>query len=61
MYSRKIFTNSYPVLDVQLAQLTVGLDLTVAAGDLLHEGGQLHGLRDQGPAHCSEMRVSLGW
>ena len=49
-----------PVLDVELAQLAVGLHLGLAAGDLLHEGGQLHGLADQGPAHCAEMRVRLG-
>ena len=49
-----------PVLDVELAQLAVGLHLGAAAGDLLHEGGQLHGLADQGPAHGAEVSVSLG-
>ena len=49
-----------PVLDVELAQLAVLLHLGLAAGDLLHEGGQLHGLADQGPADCSEMGVRLG-
>ena len=48
-----------PVLDVELAQLTVSLDLGLAPRDLLHEGGQLHGLADQGPADGPEVSVGL--
>ena len=50
----------HPVLHVQLAELAVCLDLAVAAGHLLHEGAQLHGLGDQGAAHGAVVGVRLG-
>ena len=50
---------AYPVLDVQLAELAVGLDLAVGAGYLFHEGAQLHGLGNQRPAHGPEVGVRL--
>ena len=51
---------THPVLDVELAELAVSLHAAGGAGHLLHEGAQLHGLRDQGPAHSPEVGVSLG-
>ena len=48
-----------PVLDVELTQLAVSLHLGLAPRDLLHEGGQLHGLADQGPADGPEVSVGL--
>ena len=56
-YSGRI---SHPVLHVQLSELAVCLDLAVAAGHLLHEGAQLHGLGDQGAAHGAVVGVRLG-
>ena len=50
----------HPVLHVQLSELAVCLDLAVAAGHLLHEGAQLHGLGDQGAAHGAVVGVRLG-
>ena len=51
---------THPVLDVELAELAVSLHAAGGAGHLLHEGAQLHGLGDQGPAHSPEVGVSLG-
>ena len=51
---------THPVLDVELAELAVGLQPAGGAGDLLHEGAELHRLGHQGAAHRSEVGVSLG-
>ena len=51
---------THPVLDVELSELAVSLHAAGGAGHLLHEGAQLHGLGDQGPAHSPEVGVSLG-
>ena len=51
---------THPVLDVELAELAVGLQPAGGARDLLHEGAELHRLGHQGAAHRPEVGVSLG-